>query len=112
MRRIAILLTLLVAGAAFAATEKKISESEKPRPVANELTVSLDVKDMEARDILKSMGRQCRIKNLAIDAAVQGKGTFYFQDVPCRIAFPIVLRSLGLDSVTYPNVITVGTRPR
>ena len=112
MRSVALLLTLLVAGAAFGATEKKISERETPRPMVNELTVSLDVKDMEARDILKSMQRQCRVKNLALDPGVQGKGTFYFQDVPCRTAFPIVLRSLGLDSITYPNVITVGTRPR
>ena len=106
------MLIFFAASSALAATEKKISEGEKPRPVANELTVTLDVKDMDARDILKSMQRQCRIRNLAIDAAVQGKGTFYFQDVPCRTAFPIVLRSLGLDSVTYPNVITVGSRPR
>ncbi|HVS33263.1 MAG TPA: hypothetical protein VMS98_17630 [Thermoanaerobaculia bacterium] len=108
----ALLLTLLVSGSAVAATEKRISEEEKPARVAQELAVTIDVKDAEAGQILRSMARQCRVRNLAIDAAVQGKGTFYFQDVPCRTAFPIVLRSLGLDAVFYPNVIAVGTRPR
>lgn len=73
-------------------------------------TVTLDVKDGEARDILKSMQRQCGIKNLMIDPNVQGTGTFLFNDVPCAQAFSIVLRSLGLAGVTYPNsVLSVKT---
>lgn len=75
----------------------------------NEPTVTLDVKDAEVRDILKSMQRQCGIRNLMIDPNVQGKGTFLFTNVPCRTAFDTVLRSLGLASATYPNsVVTVG----
>jgi hypothetical protein len=77
----------------------------------NEATVTLDVKDAEARDILKSMQKQCGIRNLKIDPHVQGKGTFLFLNVPCRTAFDNVLRSLGLSAVTYPNsVVTVGGR--
>ncbi|MGZ7032994.1 MAG: hypothetical protein ACXVIJ_13620 [Thermoanaerobaculia bacterium] len=77
----------------------------------NELGVTLDVKDAEVRDILKIMQTQCGIRNLLIDPGVQGKGTFLFTNVPCRIAFDTVLRSLGLTSVTYPNsVVTVGSQ--
>lgn len=38
----------------------------------------------------------------------RGTGTFLFKDVPCRQAWGIVLRSMGLDSRIYANsVITV-----
>ena len=75
----------------------------------NEPTVTLDVKDAEVRVILKSMQKQCAIRNLMIDPNVQGTGTFLFRDVPCRTAFSIVLRSLGLASAEYDNsVVTVG----
>jgi type II secretory pathway component GspD/PulD (secretin) len=72
-------------------------------------TVTLDVKDAEAREILKSMQRQCGIKNLMIDPQVQGTGTFLFNQVPCRQAFTIVLQSMGLAAQTYSNnIVSVG----
>jgi hypothetical protein len=75
----------------------------------NEPSVTLDVKDAEVREILKSMQKQCGIRNLMIDPNVEGKGTFLFTNVPCRTAFDVVLRSLGLASQMYPNsVVTVG----
>lgn len=74
-----------------------------------EPTVTLDVKDADARDILKSMQRQCGIKNLMIDPQVQGTGTFLFNQVPCRKAFTIVLQSMGLAAQTYSNnIVSVG----
>ena len=76
---------------------------------AGEPTVTLDVKDAEAREILKSMQHQCGIKNLMIDPQVQGSGTFLFNQVPCRQAFAIVLQSMGLASQTYSNnIVSVG----
>lgn len=75
----------------------------------SEATVSLDVKDAEVRVILKSMQEQCGIKNLIVDPNVTGTGTFLFHDVPCRVAFDTVFRSLGLASTEYSNsVVTVG----
>jgi hypothetical protein len=72
-------------------------------------TVTLDVKDAEARVVLRSMQKQCGIKNLVIDPNVQGSGTFYFREVPCETAFPIVLRTMGLAGKMEPNsVVTVG----
>lgn len=77
-----------------------------------EPTVTLDVKDGEARDILKSMQRQCGIKNLIIDPGVQGSGTFLFNQVPCKQAFSIVLRTMGLAAQMYSNdLVNVGATP-
>ena len=91
-------LALLLAAALAA------SASAKPR------TVTLDVKDGEARVILKSMQKQCGIKNLIIDPDVQGSGTFYFREVPCDTAFRAVFRTLGLTGQIEPNVVTVEPR--
>lgn len=74
-----------------------------------EPTVTLDVKDTEARDILKSMQHQCGIRNLMIDPQVSGSGTFLFNQVPCKQAFTIVLQSMGLAAQTYSNnIVSVG----
>lgn len=62
-------------------------------------TVTLDVKDAEAREVLKSMQRQCGIKNLIIDPDVpRTTATFYFREVPCDAAFRTVLRTYGLTT--------------
>jgi hypothetical protein len=76
-----------------------------------EPVVTLDVKDAEARVILKSMQRQCGIKNLVLDPDVQGSGTFLFHRVPCRQAFSVVLRSLGLAMSDYSGSL-VSVEPR
>ena len=75
--------------------------------------VTLDVKDQDIRTILASMKTQCGIRNLVIDRDVEGKGTFLFDKVPCRAAFDVVFRTMGLASVDYGNsVVTVGQRRR
>jgi type II secretory pathway component GspD/PulD (secretin) len=102
------LIVLLIAAPAFAATEKKIDH----KPVARQkaLSVTLDVKDEDVRDILKSMQKQCAIKNLAIDPQVQGKGTFYLRDMSCARAFDVVLRTFGLRAVNYSTSLTAVER--
>ena len=83
----------------------------KPKEKKKELTVTLDVKDAEVRVILKSMQKQCGIKNLIVDPNVQGKGTFFLSNVPCRTAFPLVLSTMGLaTTTTSPAMVGVGTR--
>ena len=67
-----------------------VSAKEQPR------TVTLDVKDGQARVILRSVQQQCGIRNMIVDPDVQGSGTFFFRDVPCAQALPIVLRVMGL----------------
>ncbi len=95
MRHLALILSVALAAAASAAP---------PR------LVTLDVKDGEARVVLKSMQKQCGIRNLVIDPDVQGTGTFYFRDVPCDTAFRAVFRTLGLTGQVEPHVVTVEPR--
>lgn len=62
-------------------------------------TVTLDVKDAEARVVLRDMQKQCGIKNVIIDPDVPKIGaSFYFREVPCETAFRVVLRTYGLTT--------------
>lgn len=93
---------LLIAAVALAATA-----TAEPK----ERTVTLDVKDVDARVILRSMQKQCGIRNLLIDPEVKASGTFFFRDVPCGTAFRVVFRSLGLAGRIEPgSVVTVENR--
>ncbi len=76
-------------------------------------TVTVDAKDEDVRVILKSMQKQCGIKNLIIDKEVDGKGTFVFDKLACDKAFDIVLRTMSLKATTYSNdVINVAPRSK
>lgn len=73
-------------------------------------TVSLDVKDADLRVILKSMQKQCGIRNLLIDKEVQGETTLLFRDVPCERAFKVVFAQHSLTGQVEQNVTTVERR--
>ena len=74
-------------------------------------SVTLDVKDAEARVVLKEMQRQCGIKNLIVDPDVPaGSATFYFREVPCETAFDVVLRTYGLKAQVENSVVSVDVR--
>jgi type II secretory pathway component GspD/PulD (secretin) len=76
-------------------------------------TVTLDVKDEEIVPVLKSMQKQCGIKNLIIDKEVQGKGTFIFRELPCERAFDVVFRTMSLRAKVYSNdVVNVSPRSK
>ena len=112
MRLVAVAIAVVLTLPAFGATAKRLDGNPAPiivRPI--EPTVTIDVKDAEAADILKAMQKQCGVKNLMIDPQVKGKGTFYLADVPCRQAWSVVIRSLGFDARVYTNsIIRVSTR--
>ncbi|MDP9192050.1 MAG: hypothetical protein M3P06_10170 [Acidobacteriota bacterium] len=91
-----LLLSVLLAGSAFAA----------------EPTVTIDAKDEDVRVILKTMQKQCGIKNLLIDTDVSGKGMVYFRDVPCTTALRTVMRQFGLAGQLDGNVVSVERRDR
>lgn len=98
MKTLALILTLALPAAATAAEKR---------------TVTLDVKDAELRDVLKSMQKQCGIKNLILDPDVKGSGaTLKFRQVPCATAFRVVFRQFGLTGQIEPSVTTVETRKR
>ncbi len=73
-------------------------------------TVSLDVKDADVRAVLKSMQKQCGIRNLLIDKEVQGETTLLFREVPCERAFKVVFAQHGLTGQVEQNVTTVERR--
>jgi hypothetical protein len=75
-------------------------------------TVTLDVKDEEVVPILRSMQKQCGIKNLIIDKDVQGKGTFLFRELPCDRAFEVVFETMSLRAKTYDSVVNVSPRSK
>jgi hypothetical protein len=77
---------------------------------AEEPTVTLDVKDEDVRVILKSMQKQCGIKNLLIDKDVTGSGTIYFREVSCTTAFSTVFKQFGLTGQVEQNMVTVEPR--
>jgi len=73
--------------------------------------VTLDVKDADVHVVLKSIQKQCAIKNLVIDPGVTGSGTFLFHNVPCNVALDTVLRMNGLAAKSYSsNVVAVAPR--
>ena len=80
--------------------------AEKPR------AVTLDVKDEDVVIILKSMQKQCGIKNLVIDKDVQGKGTFLFRELPCDRAFEVVFETMSLRAKRYDSVVNVSPRSK
>ena len=97
MRTLLLLFVLLISGAAF----------------ADERAVTLDVKDEDVRVILKSMQKQCGIRNLLIDKEVSGTASLvYFRDVPCTTAFRTVFRQFGLAGQVDGNVVSVERRSR
>jgi hypothetical protein len=73
--------------------------------------VTLDMKDADVHVVLKSIQKQCRIRNLVIDPGVTSSGTFLFHDVPCKLALDTVMKTTGLAAESYPNsVMTVRKR--
>ena len=74
-------------------------------------SVTLDAKDEDVRLVLKSMQKQCAVKNLILDPDVQGKGTFFFTKLPCATAFDVVYRTLGLRAKVYSSDV-VDVTPR
>jgi len=88
----------------IAASLLLVSAAPKPRGV------TIDVKDADVHVVLKSIQKQCGIKNLVIDPGVTGSGTFLFHDVPCKTALDTVLRVNGLAAKTYSSVVAVTPR--
>jgi len=80
-------------------------------PPAKHAGVTLDVKDADVHDVLKSIQKQCGIRNLVIDPGVTGSGTFLFRNVPCKTALDAVLKVNGLAATSYSGTV-VAVRPR
>ncbi len=80
-------------------------------PLAPGERISLDLKDADLRDVLRSFGRLARL-NLVIDPEVRGSVTVRLHDVRWEDALEVILRSNGLASVREDTLVRVGTPPR
>ncbi len=72
-----------------------------------EPVLHLDVKNASVRDILRSVKKQCGIRNLIIDQEVSGQGTFLFTGVPCGEGLRVILASLGLAAEVETGLVRV-----
>jgi type II secretory pathway component GspD/PulD (secretin) len=73
--------------------------------------VTLDVKDTDLIVVLRSMQKQCGIRNLVIDPDVKGTvSRLKFNEVPCDNAFKVVFGQFGLTGQVEQNVTTVEPR--
>lgn len=108
------LVLLFATVSAHAAPSRPVPPSRVAAPARKSApaqpTVTLDVKDADIRVILKSMQKQCGIKNLLLDPDVQGTGTFLFRALPCRTAFDVVFRSAGLAGTLDGSVVSASAR--
>jgi len=70
-------------------------------------TISLDLKDADLKDVLRTFGKLARV-NIAIDPGVKGSVTLRLHDVPWDQALEVILRINGLGYVLEGNVLRVG----
>ena len=70
--------------------------------------ISLDVKDADIRDVLRSFGELAGV-NIAIDPEVRGSVTVRLTDVRWEDALEVILRSNGLAVEGDPRILRVGT---
>jgi type IV pilus assembly protein PilQ len=70
-------------------------------------TISLDLKDADLRDVLRTFAELARV-NIAIDPEVKGSVTVRLHDVPWDQALDVILQVNGLGYVLEGNVLRVG----
>ncbi|HXM76098.1 MAG TPA: secretin and TonB N-terminal domain-containing protein [Thermoanaerobaculia bacterium] len=80
----------------------------RPRRLAPGDRISLDVKDADIRDVLRSFGELAGA-NIAIDPEVRGSVTVRLTDVRWEDALEVILRSNGLAVEGDPRILRVGT---
>ncbi len=78
------------------------------RPLAPGDRISLDLKDADLRDVLRSFGQLAKL-NLVIDPEVRGSVTVRLRDVRWEDALDVILRSNGLASIQEDTLVRVGT---
>jgi|SRR6266496_5511282 len=69
-------------------------------------TISLDLKDADLKDVLRTFAALARI-NIVIDPEVKGSVTLRLNDVPWDQALDVILRTNGLGFLIEGNVLRV-----
>ena len=92
------------------AAPQKASKT-KPEAKGGDELISLDLKDADLRDVLRTFASLERI-NIAIDPEVRGSVTIRLNDVRWDQALDVILRSNGLGYVIDASVLRIGTPAR
>ena len=93
------------------AAEKPIAIRAPHRPLAPGDRISLDLKDADIRDVIRTFASLAKI-NVVIDPEVKGSVTVRLHDVRWEDALDVILRSNGLGSVREDNLMRVGNPSR
>jgi type IV pilus assembly protein PilQ len=80
-------------------------------PLAPGDRISLDLKDADIRDVIRTFGELARI-NVVIDPDVKGSVTVSLHDVRWEDALDVILRSNGLGAVSEGRLTRVGDPSR
>jgi type II secretory pathway component GspD/PulD (secretin) len=80
-------------------------------PLAPGDRISLDLKDADIRDVLRTFASLARL-NLVVDPEVRGSVTVRLHDVRWEDALEVILRSNGLASEREEKIVRVGTTAR
>jgi type II secretory pathway component HofQ len=91
--------------------EKSIAVRAPHRPLAPGDRISLDLKDADIRDVIRTFASLAKI-NVVIDPEVKGSVTVRLHDVRWEDALDVILRSNGLGSVREDNLMRVGNPSR
>jgi type IV pilus assembly protein PilQ len=84
------------------------ASAARPRRLAPGDRISLDVKDADIRDVLRSFGELAGV-NVAIDPEVRGSVTVRLTYVRWEDALDVILRSNGLAAEGDLRILRVGT---
>ncbi len=114
-RAAALLLAFHIAMPAAALPRRAAPRRPRPRATAAPLSpgerISVDLKDADIRDVLKTFAEMARI-NLVVDPDVKGSVTVSLHDVAWVDALDVILRSNGLGMVASGRVLRVGSPAR
>jgi len=78
------------------------------RVAPDQIAVTIDVKDVDVREVLRALARQADL-NLTITEAVKGRVTLRLQDVPWDKALDAVVQTARLVSKRQADLITIMT---
>jgi type IV pilus assembly protein PilQ len=114
-----LIVLLLSAASGLAAESKKRAagpEAAPSRSADPELRfvgerISLDLKDADLKDVLRTFAELTRL-NIAIDPDVTGSVTVRLRDVPRDQALDLILRMNGLGYVLVGKILRVGKTER
>lgn len=108
-------LAIAAPGSAFPRRPSGFRQRPRPTPAPARLSpggrISLDLKDADIRDVLKSFASLAAV-NMVIDPDVKGSVTVSLHDVSWVDALEVILRSNGLGMVAEGRLLRIGSPGR